>query len=469
MDKSIIENDTSTTTNLNHKRNNTFSYSIKEHLKQSNLEISNIKQNILTKEFSRPKILIKSKSIDKISNPMEYIKKIRQNFLIKNKSIIENPQRQLVKWAPHKQKKIHLSSMNKKSNSLYIYKQPKIPIENEVEVIPNWLMERADFQVIAKKFIDYSAVIPKICQEHPLARSIDSKNILFTWISSLKFFEKISSKVLREVCDKLVRQDFAQNETIIQKNEIGDCIYIIYSGVADIYLETDVLHCKIYPKSVIGEQALDNVKPRNATVIAAEPIISLKLSKYDYDTILLNIKKLEKSENSIFLSGIDCFKSWNFNRIQNLSYFLLQKNYKPGDAIYEKGKPSDTFYIIKSGSVEIQAFANSLQNNCWPIGGKEWKIQEIKRKYVVTVIKLGVGDFFGEPSELEKTQRCTKAISLTKTVLLSINHDEYFEFFSQRDISDLKIYARVIIPSEQQLEKKLKDELRLKSITVFFI
>jgi Cyclic nucleotide-binding domain. len=58
---------------------------------------------------------------------------------------------------------------------------------------------------------------------------------------------------------------------------------------------------------VIGETAMDTEKPRIADVIAEESLVLLRLKKIDYKSILANLKRLEKYENSKFLMTIEFF------------------------------------------------------------------------------------------------------------------------------------------------------------------
>jgi cAMP-dependent protein kinase regulator len=352
------------------------------------------------------------------------------------------------------------SNQESTSQAQNIYSNP--------ENLPNWLVQRVDFKEVVFNLNQNKIYVPSIFEEHVNSRTSEQKKVLIEWIRSLKFFSKISYKVIQDVCDKLKKEEVPSGTEIIRKGDRGDCIFIIFSGTADIFLEPGVLHCKVAEKEVIGEQALDNAKPRNATVVATTDMILFKLDKFDYDTILLNIKKQEKSENLKFLEKIEFFCEWSHLKMQNFVFHILQKTYSEGKIIFDRGDPADTFFIIKSGEVEIQAYVKLVENNCWPVGWKEWKVTEIKKECIVSLIRLGPGDFFGEPCLLSKTPRLTRAISLSNTLLLTINKDEFFSIFGKKDINNLLESSKYQIPNHESLRKKLICELEQKKSTVSF-
>jgi CRP-like cAMP-binding protein len=444
-------------------------YSSKEKHKKMTFELVKAKKKIIKKELLRPKLLIEGAPPETVKNPSFFICQARENFIKRQNSIYSSstckPSKASITRMPSRHIRQSLPNMNIPEHPKRIKKSS----DNSNDTLPNWLVERPGFQEIIKSFININSTIPDICAQPSSVRSQEKKNLLFDWISSLTFFSKIPSRVTKEVCDKLTRHDYEIAEVIIKKGERGDCIVIIYSGKVNIYLEPGVVHCTVGEKSVIGEQALDNNRPRNATVIAIEPVITFKLTKFDYDTILINMKKQEKAENLAFLANISFFKNWNHLRVQNLAYYILQKTYNPGEVVFDIGHPSDTFFIIRSGYIEIQAMVTLQKNNIWPTGSQEWKVREINRKYIVSIAKLGPGNYFGESCILDRCNRQTRAVSLTNTLLLTVNIDEFYDIFSSKDIEDIQLNAPVSIPSDDELKAKLTKEIQSKIVNVIFI
>ena len=92
-------------------------------------------------------------------------------------------------------------------------------------------------------------------------------------------------------------------------------MYVIYKGVLGIYLKNNIKVAERVEGMVIGETALDNDSPRTANVIAETNVVLLKLKKTDYESIILNLKNLEKHENTRFLMTIPFFQRWSFVKV----------------------------------------------------------------------------------------------------------------------------------------------------------
>jgi CRP-like cAMP-binding protein len=289
------------------------------------------------------------------------------------------------------------------------------------------------------------------------------------WVSSIKFFENLPLRIVKDTCDKLARVNFKPGEAIMNKGDPGDCMFIIFMGKAQILLEPGNVVGTVSSRDVIGEHALDTMKPRTATVMPVEPITAFKLTKLDYDSILLNIKKLEKYKSSKLLMTIPFFRNWSYLKVQHISNYLFKKTYKAGHIIYDKGDESDTFYILKSGQVDIQAYIELQHINRWPTGSKQWKILEINRKYIVNIVSLKRGSYFGETALIEQMPRAYRAVCATDTVCLTINKDEFFDIFSVKDMESLQVNTYIHVPSEKVLQKKLISELSQKSSNVIKI
>ena len=197
--------------------------------------------------------------------------------------------------------------IRKEKDSTFLSAKPK-PLELNLNVFPNWLTERLDFQT-SLQTSESPIDISKVASIFPAYyRSDTEKEALFNWVNSTKFFSKIPSSITKEICDRLTRHDFEIGDQVIKKGEIGDCCYIIYKGKAGIFFDSEIPNSVICAGEVIGEHALDTEKPRSADVKCLEHLITFKLKKIDYDGILINFKKLEKHETTKFLMSVDVFK-----------------------------------------------------------------------------------------------------------------------------------------------------------------
>ena len=356
---------------------------------------------------------------------------------------------------------------NRKNSEITLLSGDKLISPNNQDdsgVFPSWLIDRQDFQ--ATRAPSHSvADIPKVVSIFPAYfRSDVEKEALFNWVHTVKFFSMIPNTIIKDICDRLTRHDYEKGSYIINKGDIGDCCFIIFQGKVGIILDHDNINSVTGPGEVLGEHALDTEKPRSADARCLESVIAFKLKKIDYDSILISFKKLEKHENTKFLMGAKFFEFWSFNKNQNLSNYLIQKNYAAGEVLFDIGSESNTFYIIKSGEVLIQTYVKIHEKNRWPTGSSNWKVREINKKYLFSISNLKAGMFFGEHGIIHQTERVVRATCISKVVTLNINKDEFFDLFSAKDIENLQDYSTIKIPSEKELEEKLMEELRNKKI-----
>ena len=452
----------------------TASESTRERSLKIDKEISEAGKMRLLKEVTRSKILIDEVSVWRPRPASFYIKKAKENYSKRVSStsssfynedrskifgplltteVFKNQKSSNSKWSKDFPSKLELTCSDAKTRLVS-------------QMLPEWLIERPDYQAVVKKMNALDLNIPEICGIPAANRSDDEKKSLFNWISSLKFFEKIAGRVVKDTCDKLIRQKFQTHDLLIRKGDIGDSMFIIFSGKAEVFLEENISHGFVGPKQVIGEHALDTLKPRSATIVATEPIVAFKLTKIDYDTILLNVKKLEKQKSSKLLVSIPYFRNWSYLKVQHLSNFLIKKVFPANTVIFDKGDESDTFFIIKKGKVDVQAHVDMQQINRWPIGDKRWKIMEVNKKYIVTIATLEKGSFFGETTLIDQVPQTCRAICLADTVCLTINKDEFYDIFSVKDLEALQEHTFIHIPKETELQQRLNQEIKEKTSSV---
>ncbi|CAG9333700.1 unnamed protein product [Blepharisma stoltei] len=452
-------------------------FSAEQRNRKISQELKRATQDRLLKEIARPKILIENITIDKPKHPSFYIEKARKDFETKSvnhskvpsistdRSKIFGPplSREIAKTHTHCNSFSESNLVNCQAilfESQYRPKTSKAAQNTQNSCYPNWLVARNDFQSAYRKMSDYkNSDLEHIVSLHPSQRADDEKAALQAWISSTKFFGKLPKSVVYETCDKLFKENYQEGEWIFHKGDEADSMFIIFSGKVGIYLEDGSNIGIKSTKDAIGETALDTEMPRSAGVKAEEPTVIFKLKKTDYDSVILGIKKLEKHDNTKFLLSIRYFENWSFLKAQRLSNFLILKHYETDELLYDRGDPSNILYIIKEGKVEIQAFIDVEQKNCWPTGSQKWKIRQIKRKYIVTLNTLTYGQFFGEAELIEDYPRQTRAIAKEPTSCLIINRTEFFEVFSLKDIEHFTEMGGIYIPSNEKLQEKILKEI----------
>ena len=78
------------------------------------------------------------------------------------------------------------------------------------------------------------------------------------------------------------RLNFAEGQTLFRQGELGDAAYILLDGAADVLVNTATGPRKVASlgrHQIVGEIAVLCDVPRTATVVAAGPLVTLKISK----------------------------------------------------------------------------------------------------------------------------------------------------------------------------------------------
>ena len=113
------------------------------------------------------------------------------------------------------------------------------------------------------------------------------------------FFSSCKQELITTLIDKLICQKFKQGDSLMDQGDVGDCMYIIYEGQCGVYVfnsKTDLSpessHNAVAilgANTVVGESAVTDVfeeGTRSATIVAHTEVVTLKLTKQNYQKIL---------------------------------------------------------------------------------------------------------------------------------------------------------------------------------------
>lgn len=98
----------------------------------------------------------------------------------------------------------------------------------------------------------------------PFKRSEELKEIVANYLIKLDFFRLMPMQMLKQISGRLLARTYEDSEIICNKGDKGDCMYVIFEGGVEVVDKNK----KFGPKNIIGRNALDNDKPRNATLKA---------------------------------------------------------------------------------------------------------------------------------------------------------------------------------------------------------
>lgn len=97
-------------------------------------------------------------------------------------------------------------------------------------------------------------------------------------LKTVSIFSEVPEDLLAEIATLLETREAAAGQAIIVKGEMGDCMYIIARGRVRVHDGERVI-AMLGEREVVGELALLDAEPRNASVTAEEDTVLLRLGQ----------------------------------------------------------------------------------------------------------------------------------------------------------------------------------------------
>jgi putative ABC transport system ATP-binding protein len=105
------------------------------------------------------------------------------------------------------------------------------------------------------------------------------------FLRAVDLFRTLTPTQLTNVAEKMAKRQFAAGETIIREGEPGEEFFLISDGEVDV-VRADHEVARLGRGDFFGEVALISGDPRNATVLATEPLDTFVLGKTDFQSAL---------------------------------------------------------------------------------------------------------------------------------------------------------------------------------------
>jgi len=104
-------------------------------------------------------------------------------------------------------------------------------------------------------------------------------------LPTVPLFVGLDEDEIAEIANMAERREVTKGEKLIEQGRFGDSFYIVASGEAMVYI-ADQYVASIGEGSAIGEMALIEHRPRNATVIAETDMVVAEFSVKDFLKLL---------------------------------------------------------------------------------------------------------------------------------------------------------------------------------------
>jgi CRP-like cAMP-binding protein len=236
---------------------------------------------------------------------------------------------------------------------------------------------------------------------------------LGVWFQTTKLkistdFERLQPSELDLLCRRMICVAFHPDETVFRQGDEGDALYIVFSGTVEVRVSQRILGevvevtvCELGKGDYFGERSLLNNDVRAATVLSKTATELVKITRNDYNLMLKNdqleflsrmqiangigvqrpvqrtqreyIKVLTKKKHARTKADIDMLSEY----LQTLKFFRsLPKSFvrelcvvvdfltlPAGACVFREGEVGDLFYIIFSGSVDVNINSKDFKGN----------------------------------------------------------------------------------------------------------
>ncbi|KAG6953583.1 hypothetical protein JG687_00012316 [Phytophthora cactorum] len=283
---------------------------------------------------------------------------------------------------------------------------------------------------------------------------------LGVWFQTTKLkittdFERLQPSELDLLCRRMTCVTFHPDETIFRQGDEGDALFIVFSGTVEVRVSQRILGevvevtvCELGKGDYFGERSLLNNDVRAATVLSKTASELVKITRNDYNLMLKNdqleflsrmqiangigvqrpaqrtqreyIKVLTKKKHARSKADIDMLSEY----LQTLKFFRsLPKSFvrelcvvvdfltlPAGACVFREGEVGDLFYIIFSGSVDVNINSKDFKGNM----------------QVTKLINLTEGSHFGELALMKgRGVRSATVITREECQLLVICEKDY--------------------------------------------
>jgi CRP-like cAMP-binding protein len=235
--------------------------------------------------------------------------------------------------------------------------------------------------------------------------------------------------------------------TIIEEDEIGDCMYIILHGTVDVRIRAvggrEITIATLKAGEFFGEQALlpGASGKRNASVRALQECELFKISKNDVvlgmrqdediGPIPENLEEVSEEERvKMLIRSVRLFRSLSTKDLDRIDDWTEVVHFDAGDMIVRADEEGDYMYVVLEGTAEVFVVDDD---------GK-----------VVVLARLPRGNYFGEQALLpDGSHRRNANVRANDDVTLVRVAKKYFQLIINHD-KKLMLALKAVGEAQQQ-------------------
>ncbi len=113
----------------------------------------------------------------------------------------------------------------------------------------------------------------------------NSGNLDLDWLSKVGVFKGFSRDELEQVAELGQRVDAEPGAVLTDQGRFGDTAYLIIEGEANVYMNGEYV-TNVAAETLVGEMALVEHRPRNATVVAETDMVLVGFGISEFGELL---------------------------------------------------------------------------------------------------------------------------------------------------------------------------------------
>ncbi|HTQ32682.1 MAG TPA: ATP-binding cassette domain-containing protein [Stellaceae bacterium] len=129
---------------------------------------------------------------------------------------------------------------------------------------------------------------------------LDNERRVAEFLKSVEPFGALNPVELSRIAETATLRHFEPGEIIIREGEAGDKLFLISEGEVEVVRHAHEV-ARLGPAEFFGEAALLSGEPRNATVIATEPVDAYVVDKDDLDAALQHSTRFRQQFRRFFV------------------------------------------------------------------------------------------------------------------------------------------------------------------------
>jgi CRP-like cAMP-binding protein len=192
-----------------------------------------------------------------------------------------------------------------------------------------------------------------------IQKTADVQSLIYDAIKPNALFEIFANEEIMQLIDVFKPETFKKGEVVIRQGDVGSKLYVVESGELSEQVEFGVIKARVYARGDAFEEAqLVFGSPSAATITATTDVRVWILERNVYSSVISSIRREQYQEKQEFLR--DClvgdrpfFTIFDFHQIEDLAIATKVDNFEEGVVILREGEIVETFYIVRSGTIEM--------------------------------------------------------------------------------------------------------------------